>query len=56
MAMIELVDFNDLYTGGKKAAAGTKAKSTRRRGKKTGGAKTKATEKKAEASGEAAAE
>jgi large subunit ribosomal protein L17 len=35
MAMIELVDFNDLYTG-KKTAAGAKAKTTRRsRGKKT---------------------
>jgi large subunit ribosomal protein L17 len=35
MAMIELVDFNEVYTGSKKAAGGAKAKSTRRRGKKT---------------------
>src|SRR6185436_240265 len=35
MAMIELVDFNEIYTGSKKAAGATKAKSTRRRGKKS---------------------
>jgi large subunit ribosomal protein L17 len=41
MAMIELVDFNDLYTG-KKGAGAAKAKTTRRRGgKKTGAAKAK---------------
>jgi large subunit ribosomal protein L17 len=43
MAMIELVDFNEIYTNNKKgAAAGTKAKSTRRRGaKKAATAKAK---------------
>jgi len=30
MAMIELVDFNEIYTNGKKGAAGAKAKTTRR--------------------------
>lgn len=51
MAMIELVDFNELYTG-KKAAGAGKAKSTRRRGgKKAGTAKAKAT-KSAEGSSE----
>ena len=47
MALIELVDFNELYTGGKKAAGSSKAKTTRRRGKKTT-AKTKTAEKKSE--------
>jgi large subunit ribosomal protein L17 len=49
MAMIELVDFNELYTG-KKGAGAAKAKTTRRRGgKKAGAAKAKpATEKKGE--------
>jgi large subunit ribosomal protein L17 len=47
MAMIELVDFNEIYTGSKKAAAGTKAKTSRRRGKKsTAKAKTTAAETK----------
>jgi len=44
MAMIELVDFNEIYTNGKKGAAGAKAKTTRRsRGtaKKTAPAKDK---------------
>lgn len=41
MAMIELVDFNEIYTGNKKAASATKAKTTRR---SRGGAK-KATAK-----------
>ena len=51
MAMIELVDFNDLYTG-KKGAGVAKAKTTRRRGgKKAGAAKGKpAAEKKSEES------
>jgi large subunit ribosomal protein L17 len=41
MALVELVDFNEIYTNNKKAAgAGTKAKTTRRsRAKKTTGAK-----------------
>lgn len=49
MAMIELVDFNEIYTNNKKgAAAGTKAKSTRRRGaKKAGATKAKAETKEA---------
>jgi large subunit ribosomal protein L17 len=39
MCMMELVDFNEIYTGSGKAAAGKKAKPTRRRGgKKTTGA------------------
>lgn len=46
MAMIELVDFNEIYTGGKKAA-GAKAKTTRRRGKKASG-KAKTADKKEE--------
>jgi large subunit ribosomal protein L17 len=56
MAMIELVDFNDLYTG-KKGAGVAKAKTTRRRGgKKATGAKTKTAEKKAEDSSAEAGE
>lgn len=39
MAMIELVDFNEIYTGSKKGAAATKAKPARRRGGKKAGAK-----------------
>jgi large subunit ribosomal protein L17 len=36
MAMIELVDFNEIYTGNKKGASAAKAKTTRRsRGKKS---------------------
>jgi large subunit ribosomal protein L17 len=54
MAMIELVDFNEIYTGSKKAAGATKAKSTRRRGKKATG-KTKA-ETKSEAADKPAEE
>jgi large subunit ribosomal protein L17 len=47
MAMIELVDFNDVYTGGKKADEGKKAKTTRRgRTKKAEGTTTTATAKK----------
>jgi large subunit ribosomal protein L17 len=44
MAMIELVDFNEIYTSNKKGASAAKPKTTRRRGsKKTSGtAKTKA--------------
>jgi large subunit ribosomal protein L17 len=44
MAMIELVDFNEIYTGSKKGTGAAKAKTTRRsRGtKKTGATKTKA--------------
>ena len=44
MAMIELVDFNEIYTSNKKGAGATKAKTTRRsRGaKKTTGTKAKA--------------
>jgi large subunit ribosomal protein L17 len=44
MAMIELVDFNEIYTSNKKGAGAAKAKTTRRsRGaKKTTGTKTKA--------------
>src|SRR5688572_15694380 len=44
MAMIELVDFNEIYTSNKKGASAAKPKTTRRRGgKKTAGAtKTKA--------------
>jgi large subunit ribosomal protein L17 len=60
MAMIELVDFNEIYTGGKKTAGAGKAKTTRRRGKKaTGkikGAETKGTEKKDEGADSAASE
>ena len=48
MAMIELVDFNEVYTNGKTAAAGAKAKTTRR---SRGGAK-KASAKKAASSSE----
>jgi large subunit ribosomal protein L17 len=45
MAMIELVDFNELYNN-KKGGAATKAKSTRRRGgKKAAAKKTEKTEK-----------
>jgi large subunit ribosomal protein L17 len=53
MAMIELVDFNELYTGSKKGAGATKAKSTRRRGGKKAGAKAAkpAAEKKSEEKG-----
>ena len=40
MAMIELVDFNEIYTGSKKGATATKTKSTRRsRGGKKAGTK-----------------
>jgi len=43
MAMIELVDFNEIYTNNKKGAAGAKAKTTRRRGaKKSAAPKAKA--------------
>ena len=60
MAMIELVAFNEIYTGGKKAAGAAKAKTTRRRGKKatgkTKGAETKGTEKNDEGAGSAASE
>jgi len=44
MAMIELVDFNEIYTGSKKGTGAAKAKTTRRsRGaKKTTGTKAKA--------------
>lgn len=49
MAMIELVDFNEIYTGNKKGASAAKPKATRRRGGK------KAAAKKGEA-GDAAAE
>jgi large subunit ribosomal protein L17 len=55
MAMIELVDFNEIYTNNKKgAAAGTKAKTTRRsRGaKKATGAKGKAADSKADSTEE----
>src|SRR4051812_30336840 len=43
MAMIELVDFNEIYTSSKKGATAGKAKSTRRRGgkKATSAAKPK---------------
>jgi large subunit ribosomal protein L17 len=45
MAMIELVDFNEIYTNNKKGAAGAKAKTTRRRGaKKAAAPKAKAEE------------
>jgi large subunit ribosomal protein L17 len=46
MAMIELVDFNEIYTGSKKGAAAGKAKTTRRSrgGKKATGAKAKSAE------------
>lgn len=47
MAMIELVDFNELYTG-KKGAGAAKAKTTRRRGGKKAAAK-KTTSKTTEA-------
>jgi large subunit ribosomal protein L17 len=46
MAMIELVDFNDLYTNGKKGATATKAKTTRR----SRGAKKAAPKKSADTS------
>jgi large subunit ribosomal protein L17 len=46
MAMIELVDFNEIYTNNKKGAAAGKAKTTRRRGSKKLAAK-KAAEGKA---------
>lgn len=49
MAMIELVDFNEIYTGSKKGASAAKPKATRRRGGK------KAAPKKGEA-GDAAVE
>jgi large subunit ribosomal protein L17 len=39
MAMIELVDFNDIYTNNKKGAGATKSKTTRRRGSKKASAK-----------------
>lgn len=42
MAMIELVDFNEIYTGNKKAGAATKAKPTRRRSAKKASAKKSA--------------
>jgi large subunit ribosomal protein L17 len=42
MAMIELVDFNEIYTGSKKGATATKAKSTRRRGGKKAAGTAKA--------------
>jgi len=49
MAMIELVDFNELYNNKKGAAAtGAKAKTTRRRGAKKATAKAKPADKKAE--------
>lgn len=58
MAMIELVDFNEIYTGNKKGASATKTKTTRRSkgSKKSTGTKAKAEGKEAtkkdEASGE----
>jgi large subunit ribosomal protein L17 len=46
MAMIELVDFNEIYTGGKKGASAAKAKpATRRRGGKKAAAKKTETPK-----------
>ena len=39
MAMIELVDFNDIYTGSKKGASAAKPKATRRRAGKKAAAK-----------------
>jgi large subunit ribosomal protein L17 len=54
MAMIELVDFNDIYTG-KKSAGAAKAKTSRRRGKKATG-KAKASSEKKEESKEDKAE
>ena len=43
MAMIELVDFNDIYTNGKKGTGAAKAKTTRRsRGAKKAGTKKSA--------------
>jgi large subunit ribosomal protein L17 len=42
MAMIELVDFNDIYVSGKGAAKTEKAKTTRRGRSKKAGAKTEA--------------
>ncbi|MBL7932155.1 MAG: 50S ribosomal protein L17 [Bacteroidia bacterium] len=42
MAMIELVDFNEIYTGNKKAGATAKAKPTRRRAGKKAAAKKSA--------------
>jgi large subunit ribosomal protein L17 len=51
MAMIELVDFNELYNNKKGSATGAaKAKTTRRRGAKKSSAKAKTTEKKSEES------
>lgn len=55
MALIELVDFNETYTGNKKAAEGKKAKTTRRgRAKKAAGttATTKSKSKKSAAAEE----
>ena len=48
MAMIELVDFNEIYTNGKGSAEGTAKKTTRRSksAKKTAGAKTETKAKK----------
>jgi large subunit ribosomal protein L17 len=56
MAMIELVDFNDLYTGKAKKGTAAKAKTTRRsRGKKTTEKAPKAEAKKADKSADDAA-
>ena len=52
MAMIELVDFNEIYTGSKKGASATKAKSTRRRGAKKASAKKSTEAPKADNAGE----
>jgi large subunit ribosomal protein L17 len=53
MAMIELVDFNELYTGKSKKGAGAKTKTTRRsRAKKTTDKAPKAESKKSEGSSE----
>jgi large subunit ribosomal protein L17 len=49
MAMIELVDFNEIYNAGGKKAEGTKAKTTRR---SRGGAKKATTKKAADTSSE----
>jgi ribosomal protein L12E/L44/L45/RPP1/RPP2 len=53
MAMIELVDFNELYNNKKGTTAAAKGKTTRRRGaKKASVAKAKPAENKAEEASE----